>query len=102
MDYEHIEILPLYTKPIDLRQVGANALVCGWGTVLQDDVLDNATGEVQYSQNLHCMGLNLSSPLHCKQAFSSKDFRRKLICGLALSRRQKITLVIASENWVYV
>ena len=102
MDYKHIEILPLYSKPIYLHEVGADGLICGWGTVLQDDVCDDATGDEEYSQNLHCMNVELLSQLHCRQVFLSRDYKRKLMCGQSLERRQKITSVIASQNCVYV
>ena len=102
MDYKHIEILPLYSKPIQLHRTRADGLVCGWETVSQDDVLDDATGDAKYSQNLHCMNVRLLGQLPCQRAFLRRDFRRKLICGQSLIRHQKITLVIASQNCVYV
>ena len=92
----------MYSKPIDLRQQRMNALVCGWGTVSQDDVLDDATGDAKYSQNLHCMDLNLLGPLICRKYFSSGDFYKKVICAQALGIHQKIPLVIASKNCLYV
>ena len=96
MDYTHTEIIPLCAKPINPPQIGTAALVCGWKTVPQDDVLDDATGDAKYSQNLHCMDLDLLSPRFCRKSLFSGDFKRRVICGQALGTRQKITLVIAS------
>ena len=93
MDYKHIEILPLYSKPIDLRQIGTIALLCGWGTASQGDVLDDATGDAKYSQNLHCMDLKLLRPPLCRQSFLTGDFGRKIICGQAFGKHYKITSV---------
>ena len=98
MDYKHIEILPLYAKPINLHQIGTSALVCGWKTESQDDVAYDATGDAKYSQNPHCMELDLLSPPHCRQSLLSGDFQRKAICGQALRTQQKIIWVIASKN----
>ena len=94
MDYKHIEILPLYSKPINLRQIGTIALLCGWGTVPQDDVLNDGTGDAQYLQNLHCVNIKLFSSKVCKRSFLARDFKAKLICGEAVGEHQKITLVI--------
>ena len=93
MDYKHIEILPLYSKPINLRQIGTIALLCGWGTVSQDDVLNDGTRDEQYLQNLHCVNIELLGSKVCKEAFLARDFKNKLICGQALRKHQKITLV---------
>ena len=101
MDYKHIEILPLYTKPINSYQIGTRSLVCGWGTASQGDVLDDATGDAKYSQNVRCMDFNLLSPLRCQQSLPSADFKKKVICGRALGTYRKITLVIASKNCLY-
>ena len=86
-------MLPLYTKPTNLHQIGARALVCGWGTVSQDDVLDDATGDAKYSQNLHCMDLKLLSPPLCRQSLLTGDFGKKVICGQAIGTHHNITLV---------
>ena len=102
MDYKHIEILPLYAKPLNLIQIKTRALVCGWETVSQDDVFDDATGDAKYSQNLHCMELDLLSPPLCRKSLFSGDFQRKVICGQALGTYQIITWVIASKNCLYV
>ena len=102
MDYNHIEIIPLYTKPTNLQLIGTTALVCGWKTVPQDDVLDDATGDAKYSQNLHCMDLELLNPIFCRKSLFPADFQRIVICGQALGTHQKITLVIASKNCLYV
>ena len=102
MDYTHIEILPLYTKPTNLNLIGSRALVCGWGTVPQDDVLDDATGDAKYSQNVRCMDFNLLSATLCQQFLLSGDFHRKVMCGEVLGTYRKITLVIASKNCLYV
>ena len=102
MDYTHIEILPLYTKPTNLLLIGSRAIVCGWGTVPQDDVLDDATGDAKYAQNLHCMDLDLLGLLFCRKSLFSGDFQRIVICGQALGTHQKITLVIASKKCLYV
>ena len=102
MDYKHIEIIPLYAKPINSHQIGTRALVCGWRTVPQDDVLDDATEDAKYSQNLHCMDLDVLSPPLCRKSLFSGDFQRRVICGQALGTHQKITLVITSKNYLYV
>ena len=94
MDYKHIEILPLYSKPIDLRQIGTVALLCGWGTVSQDDVLNDGTGDAQYLQNLHCVNIELLGSKVCKQSPLTRDFKAKVICGYAIRNNQNITLVI--------
>ena len=95
-----MDFLPLYSKPIQLNRARADGLVCGWGTVSHDDVFDDATGDAKYSQNLHCMDVQLLSQLRCQQAFLRRDFRSKLMCGQSLESNQKITLVIASKNCV--
>ena len=87
-------MLPLYTKPTNLRQIGSTALLCGWGSVSQDDVLDDATGDAKYSQNLHCMNLILLTQPGCWQYFVTGDFERKVICGQAVETHHIITLVI--------
>ena len=66
MDYKHIEILPLYSTPIQLNRLRTIGVVCGWGTVSQDDVFDGDTGDAKYSQNLHCMNVELLSQLRCQ------------------------------------
>ena len=101
MDYKHIEILPLYKKPINLYRIGLNAVVCGWKTISQDDVLAGATQNAQYLQNLHCTDLNLLGSQLCRQTLIYRDFREKLVCGEALGKYQKFTLVIASKHFVY-
>ena len=101
MDYKQIEILPLYSKAIESRRVGADCLVCLWGTASQEDVFDDATEDAKFSQNLHCMNAELLSHTRCQQTSLSKDFS-KLMCGQSVNRHQKITLVIASQNCVYV
>ena len=78
---------------MDLRQHKTHALVCGWGTVSQDDQFKDAIGEAQYSQNLHCMNINLLSPVRCGQTYLARDFKRKLICAQASIKHQKTTLV---------
>ena len=102
MDYKHIEILPLYSKPIQLHRARADGSVCGWGTVSHDDAFDDATGDAKYSQNLHCMDVQLLSQQRCPRAFLTRDFRRKLMCGQSSKSHQRITLVIASQNCLYV
>ena len=93
MDYKHIEILPLYPKQIDLRQRGTNTLVCGWGSVSQDDLYKDAIGDAQWSRNLHCMNVELLSQERCQHASLSRDFKRKLICAQASIKHQKTTSV---------
>ena len=86
-------MLPLYTKPTNTHVIGSTAVVCGWETVSQDDVLDDATGDAKYSQNLHCMDLKLLSPPFCRQTFLTGDFAKKVICGEAFGTDHKITSV---------
>ena len=93
MDYKDIETLPLYLKAIKVREIGTVALVCGWGTVSQDNLFKDAIGDAQYSQNLHCMNIDLLGPLSCQKILLARDFKTKLMCGRALRKHQKITLV---------
>ena len=93
MDYKHIEILPLYAKPFDLRLHGTIALVCGWETVSQDDLLKDAIGDAQCSQNLDCMNIDLFGPQRCRRTCLARDFRRKLMCAPTSIKHEKTTLV---------
>ena len=102
MDYKHIEILPFYAKRINLPKIGTTALVCGCETVSLDDVLDEATGDAKYSQNLHCMNVELLNRQRCQKSLLLGDFQRKVICGETLGTYQKTTLVITSKSCLYV
>ena len=101
MDYKDIKTLDLYAKPIDLRNIGFNALVCGWGTVSQDNVVNNATGYAQYTDNLHCMCFRLQGTRACRKFLIRRDYEFKLICGKPEEEHQEITSVISFEYITY-
>ena len=101
IDYTNIEILDLYTKPVNTRYIGSGATVCGWGSVLDNQVYDETDDCFEdgvYSENLHCAYVFIHSSHNCNAAIEKGDFRRKLLCGVANNPEQMTTLVITLVN----
>ena len=76
----------------------SDATVCGWGTVRNADHEDYRLENAGYSENLHCMFLNLRNSTVCRTAIPGGDYRNKLICGEAKLTGQITTLVITFQN----
>ena len=95
VDYSRVEIINLYKYAIDLRPGKKDALVCGWGAVINDDEsIEDSIGCDEYSEDLHCMSLNLHSEKTCNSAIRPGDYKRKLVCGKEINS----THVISSVN----
>ena len=89
----------LYEERFDLRRHGKDALVCGWGSVTQDDELNNSIGNAEYSENLHCLPLQISSRASCERFVKYGDFRITLTCAKAKFPGAMATLVIIMNNY---
>ena len=101
IDYTNIEIPDLYTKPVNTRFIGSGGTVCGWGSVLNDQVYDETNDCFEdgiYSESLHCAYVFIHSTNYCIAAIEKGDFRRKLLCGVANNPEQMTTLVITLGN----
>ena len=98
VDYTDIKILDLYPKYVDIRTWGFDATVCGWGTATEDDQKHDDIGNSNYSDDLHCMSLNLYSLRHCKSSARHGNFTHKMMLGYPEHSKQTTTLVITSKK----
>ena len=90
--------MSLYQERINLIRHGYDALVCGWGTVTNDDEKSGSIGTAEYSENLHCLPLLMGNRQSCYNNIGYGDFQRKLLCAKAKFSGKKITLVITMKN----
>ena len=80
--------------PANFHRLGRSGTLCGWGTTTEDDQNTRSLGDAEYSDDLHCMAINILPKECCKLYIKSGDFRKKLVCGDAKIRQQTTTLVI--------
>ena len=66
------------------------AEVCGWGSLAKDNGENACNENAEYSDNLHCMTLEICSMAICKKALPSGDYRRKLLCGRSIGKSLQI------------
>ena len=83
----------LYPTTTDLRKQGSDASVCGWGPEIEDNQQDKFLENPQYSENLHCMPIQLRGPSYCKRTIKFGRYKSELICGHATLPWQKINFV---------
>ena len=89
-----IKALDLYPQTADARIHGNNATLCGWGTVKGNDQRNSSIENAEYSEDLHCLILNMCSIDFCRRNVRIGNFKTKLLCGMAKITKQTSTMVI--------